>query len=342
MSCPTILIVGDGVVGATTAHVLARGGFAVAVIGRAQRRATSAAAGMLAPSFEAIHARAGGGFDAIARAALDEWDGFVATLGVEPRSVGYDRSGIVALDRVAELVPGRPIEPPPGFEADHAALVPGEGQVDPRALLEILEQGRAALGIRTISAGVTGLVEREGRVVGVRLDDGTDMPSDAVIYAGGAARDLQVPGLREIRPVRGRAFLVRMPMLSLDRVVRAENVYFCPKADGMLYVGATEEAVEGDDLPVRELWSAACARLPALCKANEKQVLDGDRPSCSGGPQIDRAGLAGLYHAVGHDRNGVLMAPWTAWQISRLLQADGLAPRSDGDGAGGRIAARNA
>ena len=144
-----------------------------------------------------------------------------------------------------------------------------------------------------------------------------------VVRAAGTWSNEAVPGAPALplRPVKGHVLrLTGTP--RLQHVVRTPDVYLVPRIDGTLIVGATSEDV-GLDASVRagavmDLLRHAFAVLPAVAELALDEVSVGFRPALRDHlPAIGPTRVPGLYDAVGHHRNGVLLAPITA----RLLVA---------------------
>ena len=316
-----VLIVGGGVIGRAIAWQLAVSGHAVTLVHDGKAGASAAAAGMLAPSPEALHSRADHALIAKLTAALALWDGFADRLqSASALAIDYHRSGIVVLDQ--DVIGGAPCAVPNGFRAMSAQRVAGEGQVDPRLLLAALDTACARAGVKTITATADDILMDGSSARGLRLLGGDTIAADSVIVAGG----ISSPGLTDIvpplRPMRGRAYLIRMPRGFPQSVIRTPHVYFCPKTDGTLYVGATEEGTGQDDALVA-LWDAAITLYPRLAAERALSHFDGVRPvSPTGVPIIGLApGTENVVLAIGHDRNGILLTPWTADQVTALVGA---------------------
>lgn len=313
MRCKHVLIIGDGVIGRVLAFALVTGPAppAVTMAGGGGPGASAAAAGMLAPSFEVLHGRSVPGLMPMLAQALGPWDAFVHGLDADPASIGYDRSGIIAIDPLP--VPsgdGDPAPVPSGLYGTAAFLRAGEGQVDPRALLRVLDARLTAAGVARIGALPVSVVG--GAAPMARFADGTRVAADVIIVTAGMASAQLLTDV-SLHPVRGRAVLVEDP-IGLARVARYPDVYFCPKPGGTLYVGATEEARADDPHAFDAFWTRACTFCPALATAPVLARFDGLRPaSAQGVPYIGPvADDPRLLVATGHDRNGVLLAPLTA------------------------------
>lgn len=338
-----ILIAGGGVIGLMTAYALARAGAAVTVVDSGAPAATAAAAGMLAPSFEsALHA--GAALEAFARASLEAWRALApqieadAGAGVDLQTNGIlcvafddeksgfpeDLQGGTRLCRADALA----LEPALSADIADAWFAAGDGQIDPRALLAALPIALARRGGRVVRGQrVAALETAAGAVSGAVLAGGARLAAGAVILATGAAIagfDGLAPGA--IFPVKGEALALARGPGAPSHVIRTRSAYLCPKADGRIIVGATEIArdrsLTTDAARIEAMKRGAARAAPALTRAPEIERWAGLRPATADGlPVIGPApgGPKGLFYALGHYRNGVLLAPATADAIARLV-----------------------
>ncbi|MBB4657760.1 NAD(P)/FAD-dependent oxidoreductase [Parvularcula dongshanensis] len=308
-------VAGGGVIGLGVALEAARRGARVVLVSDDGPRASAAAAGMLCPSFEALHF----GGRALLKLGTDSlalWDGFAASLAEDPaRDLDYRRDGVIALGFPPRALPGEPCTVPDGVEASRALLVPGEGQVDPRRLLPALERACEAAGMERRAGRVSGLVGDAEQAQGVVLEGGESLRAATVVLATGAAPREEA----EMVPLRGRALAVAGLPVMPERTLRSPGVYLCPKADGTLYVGATEEE---RDMPAAldGVWHEASWLMPSLTKGRIVRRFDGVRPGTRDGLPIVRRSSRkkALILALGHHRNGVLLAPLTAKRVADL------------------------
>ncbi|WOI54135.1 NAD(P)/FAD-dependent oxidoreductase [Parvularcula sp. LCG005] len=325
MSRPSLLIVGGGLVGRALAWRMAAH-HDVALVTDGQAAASSAAAGMLAPAFEALHDRAVPALHALLEDSLAYWDVFAHDLmAASDQNIDYRRNGIIGIDFPPGALPGAVDIPlPEGIRGTQAVCLGHEGQVDPRRVLTALTIACERAGVASHIGQVDALVTEGGVCRGVSLDDGTPMLADRVVIATGARAAL-VPHLQALMvPVRGRAYRIALPDHGLDHVIRTGSIYLCPKADGSLYLGATEETADGEDNRLDDLWQAGCELFPALVDGQVTAIFDGQRPGIRGGePRIGRDGdVENLYVGLGLDRNGVLLTPIVTDRLVRLLTED--------------------
>ena len=345
---PDVAVIGGGLIGLSVAWRALSRGLRVTVLERAEPAGATSrvAAGMLAPVSEAAF-----GEDALLalnRASASRYGSWLAEIasasGRDPGHracgtllVARDSDQAAALEREAafreEL--GLPVErlrpsaarrlEPALAPALRAALhVPGDHAVDPRrlagALLEAIERTGGAVRAHT---PVEALRVDGGRVTGARLAGGEVLEAGAVVVAAGCW-SAGLAGLPEeaavpLRPVKGQLLRLRDPAGPglLERVVRTEDAYLVPRADGGYVLGATVEE-RGWDTTVtagamHELLREAVAVVPGVAELELEEARAGLRPCTpDNAPAIGPGALAGLHWATGHHRHGVLLAPVTA------------------------------
>jgi glycine oxidase len=341
-----ITIVGAGVVGCAIAHELASRGARVQLIDSrgVARGATRASAGILAPHIEGHIAQ----LRRLAACSLAMYDDFVRRVEHDSgRSIEYQRSGTlqVALDdaeaaalsgdaheltaagiecALMEADAARRLEPLLRHEVTAALLVPTHGFVAATALTEALADAAHARGVRLSNAVVLD-IDAGGTTARVTTDRDT-IESDSVIVASGSwpvsSRPAEAPA---VKPIRGQLLQLRCDHAVAARVIWGRACYLVPWSDGRVLVGATVEDVGFDERPtvegVRTLLSAAVGLVPSLEGAQFEEVRVGFRPKTADElPLIGRSEtMPGVYYALGHYRNGVLLAPLTAAFMADLV-----------------------
>lgn len=345
------VVVGDGLVALCSALALADAGLRVLLAGHAPPgggAASPAAAGMLAPSVESTRevGRAAHHFGLRAR---DGYAAYVAAL--EARSgvhVPMVTEGVlqVALDD-AQAAPlaatasgdSRWLPPPELARLEpalaHAAgalLHPRDGAVDNRLLLEALRRAAAAHPrIRQRDARVARLAWAGGEPT-AHTTGGDQLAAALAVVATGAwlGTLAGLPRALPVEPVRGQ--LLALDAAPLRHVAYGPGGYLVPRG-GRTVVGSTMERVGFDCATtaegiagVRRTGERIC---PALCGAPELERWAGLRPVTPDGlPILGRdPRQPSLLWAVGHSRNGVLLAPLTGQCVAAL--AVGTAPPAD-------------
>jgi glycine oxidase len=264
-------------------------------------------------------------------------------------AVAYDNGDLAALDRLtdfrhsiglaAERLDARQtrrLEPFLAPSTRGGVLAQGDLSVDNRRYLAALQAAAAAAGVQTVAGTVlmVGARQVEAAVPGPDGPVRITLPArNVVVAAGHATRDiagvpLAVSGAS--RPVKGQILRLRHPgglPNLLTRTVRAmvqgRDLYFVPREDGELVVGATQE--ERDDRwvtagAVHDLLRDAEIAVPAVSELVFAEASAGLRPGTSdNGPVLGRADGDGLIVAAGHYRNGILLSAVTADAVNALL-----------------------
>jgi glycine oxidase len=355
-------VVGGGVIGLASAWELSRNGHDVTIVSPAFGRDGAAwvAAGMLAPVNEVQF-----GESALTDLRLEgaaRWPAFAAALEeASGHTIGYDTTGTltVALDasdrayiddllayqhslgltaRRVGATECRVLVPALSPSLRGGIEVPGDHQVDNRALLTALVEAARMSGV-TFLEGRVGEVGPGPELV---LADGRRLrPEHVVLAAGTGLPGLgAVPGLPEIRPVKGHILRLgpapgvpASPLLprTVRGLVRGHSVYLVPRRDGTVVVGATVEE-RGTDTTVQagavhELLCDARAIVPGLDEMELREAAAGLRPATPDNmPRIGWTALDGVVVATGHYRNGILLAPLTAAAVVDLLARRAVPP----------------
>ena len=349
---PRVAVVGGGIIGLATAWRLALGGADVVLYDRGALagEASRVAAGMLAPVSEADPAERE--LLELGLASAAAWPAFAAELeaaaGLASGTlIRTDGTLLVARDadegrwlaREADLRRGlglecelltpsqaRRLEPDlaPGLRGALSAT--SDLSVDPRQVAEALEIALLEAGARLhVGHAVTGVDDPQLAIV------------DRIVVCTGA---WPLPGAdaeaARTHPVKGQLIVLRDPDHAargeaiITRTLRAQTVYLVPRSDGRYIAGATMEH-RGYDRTViawavhdllRELFEV----VPAAREWVIEETTAGLRPAtASGDPVVGPApddpdgDAARVLYAVGHYRNGVLLAPETARRIASIV-----------------------
>ncbi|MBD2196156.1 MULTISPECIES: glycine oxidase ThiO [Calothrix] len=340
-----ILIIGGGAIGLAIAVELKLRGANVTVLCRDfNAAATHAAAGMLAPDAENLTDEAMYALCWRSLALYPEWTHKLEELAGLPTL--YWPCGILApvyqqheqqntllspsarespaywLDKTAiqQYQPGLAAEVVGGW------WYPENGQVDNRALARVLWTVAESVGVE-IKNGVSveAFLQQQGKVLGVQTSAGVFRASHYVLATGAWSNEL-LPF--PVRPVKGQMLRLRvpesLPELPLKRILYGENTYIVPRRDRTIIIGATKEDVgftpNNTPAGIQTLLQQATRLYPQLQDYPIEEFWWGFRPGTPDElPILGTSPCANLTLAVGHYRNGILLAPITAAIIADLI-----------------------
>ncbi len=219
--------------------------------------------------------------------------------------------------------------------ADIAHLAPGldstghnfvwldEGSIDPNDL-------RAALPAALRVAG--GKLLESAEVLKVRSADGAllvetrreNISAGMFVNCCGAWAGGELWGGMPVEPIKGHMANVRCAPDRLGCVVRTPGVYLVPRGDGRVTVGATLEHVGFDEVvhesKANGLMQAALRLLPEATIPSPLDAWTGLRPGTPDGlPILGPAQRENCWHATGHYRDGILLAPVTARVMAQAM-----------------------
>jgi glycine oxidase len=232
------------------------------------------------------------------------------------RRLGWDPQWLMAEE-------ARRLEPWLSPQTLGALFCPSDHHVDPRRVLQALTQ---VLGPRVVYHASIVQLSPTPHGVEVIQSHGAKQSFDAVILAQGAwaGNPPLVPDLPPLDPVKGQALYVRMSTPCLSHVVWGEDVYLVPRHDNRLYIGATVEPLGFDTRitagALYHLLKQGRLVVPSILEAEVTESIVGYRPrTLNDTPVIRPSIVPNIIMAVGHHRNGVLLAPWTCEVIGELV-----------------------
>ncbi len=347
------VIVGAGITGLSIGFRAAQMGLEVLVLERDDPAdgASAVAAGMLAPVTEATFGEEK--LLGLNLAGAARWPSFAQELGAaanQPidlltsgtlhlatnrdqaaeleRLYGYQKSLDLQVER---LTAGacRELEPALHPSIRAGILAREDRAVEPRRVIRALEKSLHAAG-GTLRTGSSVRSIRTGDHPAVTLEDGAVLAAGTVVLAAGCWSGLidgvPKPVAAALRPVKGQILRLRHrpdhPVL-LTHVLRTEEVYLVPRADGEVVVGASVEEKGFDTTAtaggVFELLRSAGEVIPGVRELQLAEVNVGLRPGSPDNAPLLGTAAPGLVVAAGHFRNGILLAPITGDGIAQLL-----------------------
>jgi glycine oxidase len=352
--CSDLLIIGSGVIGLTIARELRKRGVGkIRVLEKGQPgcEASWAAAGILAPQVEADEDDE---FFRLCYESNKTYSRFADELSDETGiDIELDRRGVLYAGfdgrdetefeqrfawqneaglKVEKLSSSdiRNLEPNLSDSVRCGLLFPDDGQVENRKLTAALIAFAGAYDIEIDTGVEAKSVRPNGESIEIMTDSDT-YHAAIVVIATGAWTSLIELGENalpvEVKPIRGQMICYR-PTETFSRVVYSGRGYIVPRADGRLLVGATVEDTGFDKSVTADgiagLRHIASEIAPTLENLGIIDQWAGLRPYASGGePFIGEVpGMKNVFAAVGHYRNGILLAPITAKMIAdRILGA---------------------
>lgn len=346
---PEVIVVGGGVVGAACARQIARQGRRVRLIERGGDvgEAWRASAGLLAPQIDAPVGDemfelglAGREFYREAAGELRETTGIDIGLwedGILLTATGETEVEVLR-ERVASqrqhghhcewLDPDEVRRDWPWLGATHGGLhAPRDGSVDPVKLVDALRADAVRIGVEMVTDTITALTHSNGKATGVQ--GRAWHPAEHVVLAAGAwtGRIANLPRPVSVEPVRGQMVAYAWPSVAKPSIVFGRGGYFLFR-NGEGLAGSTMEhagfSSEVTETGVTEIRRRTELLVPALSGVGIHRAWSGLRPGTPDGrPIVGREpGLAGLWYATGHGRNGVLLAGITGTVIAQLLAGE--------------------
>ncbi len=334
-----ILIIGGGVIGLAIAVELKLRGAAVTVVSRDFNQAsTLAAAGMLAPFSEAIPTSPMLDLCLRSRFLYPQWSYKLEQL--TGMSTGYWPCGILSpvyrlpesnKTNTANWLDDKSIDlyqPGLGSEVVGGWWYPEDGQVDNRALAQVLRCAAQELGVEMREGVEVEAIEQQNQQIrGIRTDLG-ELQANHYVLATGAWSHQLLP--LTVQPKKGQMLSIEAPNRNqqqpLQRVLYGSDVYIVPRRDGRVLVGATVEEVgwTPGNTPwgIQTLLAAAMRLYPQLQDWTISDCWWGFRPATPDElPILGASPLENLTLAVGHYRNGILLAPITAQLIADRIES---------------------
>jgi len=351
-----IVVVGAGILGASTAFHLARDGARVTVVDQAHEgRATAAGAGIICPwvsgaddaEFYRLYCEGGRYYGELIPALAE----------IGQTDLGYRQAGaLIVSDDGAELAAFQRVlnrrsaeTPEMGAislltEKDAAGLFPplrrdfggvhvaGGARVDGRRMAAGLLRAARHFGA-VVRVGRAELVVVVSRIAGVTLGDEVIAADCVVVAAGAWAPEMLQDIPLAIEPQRGQIVHLNLPGADTREwpvILPPGSHYLVPFDDGRVVVGATRESGVGFDYRVTaagqaEVLVEALSVAPGLRAATIEETRVGFRPA---GPGI-RPLLGAVEHVAGlFVGNGLGAAGLTIGPFAGRLLADAVLGRT--------------
>jgi len=331
-SVADVSIAGAGIIGLSLGLELLERGLSVTVIDRRQAMsaASRAAGGMLAvndpqnpPELMPLAIRSGELYPAFLE-RIASFSGLTVPVRTQwaMQHVASPRPGAMVLTgaQIAEFAPGLHV-------GDTVFEWLREGSVDPNDLRRALPKAFVAAGGTLVENTAVQHVEA-GSTVRVLTSAGPVSAGEFVNCCGSWAGEPEL-GLERLPvvPIKGQMANLRCHPDRLRCVVRAPGIYMIPRGDGRVTIGATlehagfDESVE--ESVTRRLAAAACALLPDAEVPPKIDMWAGLRPGTPDMlPVLGPADKPHCWHATGHYRDGILLAPVTARVMAQAITGE--------------------
>ena len=347
-----IIVIGSGILGASTAYHLAKYGAEVVLIDRHDPgQATDAAAGIVCPWLSQRRNKA---WYQLAKGGARYYPELIAQLEADGETkTGYKRVGAISLhtdpeklEKMAERARKRredapeigeitilsPSETkslfPPLSEEYGSVFVSGGARVDGKATRDALISAAQKNGTTFIKGNAV-IVSEGNRIVGVNME-GTFLPADQVIVTGGAwSKELLEPLGVEFLVKPQKAQIIHLELPNGDTglwpvVMPVTNQYLLTFEDGRVVVGSTHENEAGFDHRVtaggiHEILNKALEVAPGLSDGTFVETRVGFRPFTPGFLPVVGAlpDFEGIYVANGLGASGLTSGPYIGAELAK-------------------------
>ncbi|MFS0635164.1 FAD-binding oxidoreductase [Mesobacillus foraminis] len=353
------IVVGGGILGASTAYQLVKKGADVTIVDRRDKgQATDAAAGIVCPWLSQRRNKA---WYQLAKSGARFYPELIEELERDGETeTGYARVGAISLHKdedkllkMMERASDRKPDAPemgeitqlskeetqtvfPLLDKEFGSVqVSGAARVDGRALRDSLISGAKKNGAAFIE-GEAQLEFNNKTVIGIKTD-GRFIDADAVIVCAGAwANELLHPLGIDLKVTFQKAQIIhmQMPEGNTDNwpvVMPPGSQYLLAFENQRLVAGATHEDTEEFDTRItaggmQEVLNKALEIAPGLSQATYLETRTGFRPFTPGFlPMIGRVpGWEGVLAANGLGASGLTMGPYIGSQLAKLAMGEEL------------------
>jgi D-amino-acid dehydrogenase len=348
-----IIVVGAGILGASTAYHLAKSGVDITLVDRFDRgQATDAAAGIICPW---VSQRRNKAWYQLVKGGARYYPTLIDQLEADGETeTGYRRVGAICLhtdseklEKMAERALKRredapeigeitilsPAETkklfPPLNEGYGAVRVSGGARVNGRALRNSLVNAAIKYGASFLQGDAT-LVYKNNQVTGIKINEKT-LEADLVIVTGGAwSKELLQPlGINFlVKPQKAQIIHLKMQDVDTSQwpvVMPPNDQYILTFEDGRVVVGATHEDEAGFDDRVtaggvNEVLGKALSVAPGLANSTMLEIRVGFRPSTPGFLPVIGAlpNYKGILIANGLGASGLTSGPYIGSELAKL------------------------
>ncbi|MEH6890021.1 FAD-binding oxidoreductase [Bacillus sp. JJ864] len=349
----TYIVVGAGILGASTAYHLAKAGAHVTVVDRQDLgQATDAAAGIVCPW---LSQRRNQAWYQMARGGARYYASLIEQLETDgERDTGYKRVGAISLhteekklDQMEERAYKRREDAPeigeitrlssaetkklfpPLLEEYSAVYISGAARVNGRALRQALVNAAKKHGA-VYMKGNASLVHGDNRVIGIEVNGETLTADQVIVTAGAWANELLQPLGVNFLVTFQKAQIVHLHVSDVDTdnwpvVMPPNDQYILAFEDSRVVIGATHENDTGFDYRVtagglHEVFDKALSVAPGLSSSTMMETRVGYRPFTPGFLPVIGAlpNFEGILVANGLGASGLTAGPYLGSELAKL------------------------
>jgi len=353
------IVIGAGILGASTAYHLAKSGSRVTVIDRQDAgRATDAAAGIICPW---ISQRRNKAWYALAKSGAAYYEQLIEYLKEDGETdTGYKKVGAISLhtdsDKLLKMeeraVKRREDAPEIGtirqltqsetktsfspLSEDYSSVhVSGAARVNGRALRQALVDGAKKHGA-TFIFGSARIEQTNLKVAGVQVNDVYYSADCVIVTAGAWAEELLTPLGLNLQLTAQKAQIVHLQLENKETgnwpvVMPPNDQYILAFENGRVVIGATHEDEMNFDMRVtagglHEVFDKALSVAPGLANGTYVETRVGYRPFTPNFlPVIGKVpGYEGLLLANGLGASGLTVGPFLGMQLAKLAREENL------------------
>ncbi|WP_312469462.1 FAD-binding oxidoreductase [Neobacillus sp.] len=346
------IVIGAGVLGASTAYHLAKLGAEVILIDRHHPgQATDAAAGIVCPW---LSQRRNKSWYQLAKGGARYYPDLIAQLEADgEKETGYKRVGAISLhadrnklEQMADRVRKRredapeigeitillPSETktlfPPLSEQFGSVHISGGARVNGRALRKALISSAIKNGT-TFLSGNASIVYKNNRVIGIKLEESILFADQVIVTAGAWSKELLQPLGVEflVKPQKAQIVHLELPEIDTNSwpvVMPLHNQYILTFENGRVVVGSTHEDEAGFDNRVtaggiNEILGKALEVAPGLSNSRFVETRVGFRPFTPGFLPVVGAlpDYEGIYIANGLGASGLTSGPYLGAELAK-------------------------
>lgn len=347
------IVIGAGILGASTAYHLAKSGEQVTIVDRKDSgQATDAAAGIICPW---ISQRRNKAWYALAKGGAAYYSKLIPQLEEDgERKTGYQKVGAIhihsdieKLKKVKERALLRREEAPeigeitlltkddtlakfPPLSEEYSSLyIGGAARVNGRYLRDALLNGAKRHGARIVNSSASIRVEGE-KIKGVSTESELIDGEQVIVTAGAWANQLMAQLGMEMLVSFQKAQIVHLKLSNIETstwpvVMPPNDQYILAFENGEIIIGATHENVSTFDNRVtvgglHEVFEKGLKIAPGLQDASFMETRVGFRPFTPNFlPVIGEVpGFEGLYFANGLGASGLTVGPFLGDQLAKL------------------------